>query len=50
MDLRLGVRGVNAWDVLDLIKPLIVEATVIDPDRLADPDVRYPECRCAVTA
>jgi 3-phenylpropionate/trans-cinnamate dioxygenase ferredoxin reductase component len=34
---------VNVWDVLDLIKPLIVDGTVVDPDRLADPGVAYPD-------
>ena len=34
---------VNVWEVLDLIKPLIVNGTVVDPDRLADPGVAYPD-------
>jgi 3-phenylpropionate/trans-cinnamate dioxygenase ferredoxin reductase subunit len=37
-----AATNVNVWDVLDLIKPYIVDGTVVDPDRLADPGVAYP--------
>jgi hypothetical protein len=29
------------WDVVDAIKPVIAERRVVDPARLADPDVPY---------
>jgi 3-phenylpropionate/trans-cinnamate dioxygenase ferredoxin reductase component len=35
--------NVNVWDVVDEIKPLIVSGTVVDPARLADPNVAYAD-------
>jgi NADPH-dependent 2,4-dienoyl-CoA reductase/sulfur reductase-like enzyme len=35
--------NVNVWDVVDEVKPLIAAGTVVDPVRLADPSVPYPE-------
>jgi 3-phenylpropionate/trans-cinnamate dioxygenase ferredoxin reductase component len=35
--------NVNVWDVVDEVKPLIANGTVVDPGRLADPDVAYSE-------
>ena len=37
----LAAMNVNVWDVVDQIKPLIVERTVIDPDKLKDASVGY---------
>ena len=39
----LAAMNVNVWDVQDQIKPLITEGRVVDPARLADPDVPYAE-------
>jgi len=39
----VAAMNVNVWDVIDLIKPLITEHRVVDPDRLADPDVAYSD-------
>ncbi len=33
--------NVNVWDVVDEIKPLILESVVVDPERLADTSVSY---------
>jgi 3-phenylpropionate/trans-cinnamate dioxygenase ferredoxin reductase subunit len=44
-DRILASMNVNVWDVVDEIKPLIIERTVIDPDRLADRDVPYSAAR-----
>ena len=44
-DRILASMNVNVWDVVDEIKPLIIERTVIDPDRLADRDVPYSAVR-----
>lgn len=33
--------NVNIWDVIDDIKPLIVEGRSVDPERLGDADVAY---------
>ena len=38
-----GRMNVNVWDVIDEVKPLIADGTVVDPARLADPDVAYGE-------
>ncbi|ACU71557.1 FAD-dependent pyridine nucleotide-disulphide oxidoreductase [Catenulispora acidiphila DSM 44928] len=35
----LAGMNVNVWDVTDPIKALITSRTVVDPERLADPDV-----------
>ena len=37
----LAAMNVNVWDVLEEVTPLITAGTVVDPDRLADPDVPY---------
>lgn len=39
----LAAMNVNVWDVIDEIKPLIAGRTVVDPDRLADPNVAYAQ-------
>ena len=39
----LAAMNVNVWDVVDQVKPLIMERRVVDPDRLADPDVPWGE-------
>jgi 3-phenylpropionate/trans-cinnamate dioxygenase ferredoxin reductase subunit len=36
-----AVMNVNVWDVIDAVKPLIIDGTVVDPARLADPDVAF---------
>ena len=36
-----AAMNVNVWDVVDAVKPLIVDGTVVDPARLADPNVAY---------
>lgn len=38
----LAAMNVNVWDVVDQIKPLIADSTVVDADKLADPSVDYP--------
>jgi 3-phenylpropionate/trans-cinnamate dioxygenase ferredoxin reductase component len=38
-----AAMNVNVWDVIDAVKPLIVEGTVVDPARLADPEVPIGE-------
>ncbi len=38
-----AAMNVNVWDVVDEVKPLITNATVVDPGRLADPDVAYSD-------
>ncbi len=38
-DRILAAMNVNVWDVPDEVRPLIVAGTVVDPDKLADPDV-----------
>jgi 3-phenylpropionate/trans-cinnamate dioxygenase ferredoxin reductase subunit len=35
--------NVNVWDVLDEIRPLITSRTVVDADKLADPDTAYSD-------
>ena len=42
-DRILAAMNVNVWDVPDQVKPLISARTVVDPDRLADPDVPLSE-------
>jgi hypothetical protein len=37
----VAAMNVNVWDVVDAIKPVIAERRVVDPARLADPDVPY---------
>ncbi|HZZ96958.1 MAG TPA: FAD-dependent oxidoreductase [Jatrophihabitantaceae bacterium] len=37
----LAAMNVNVWDVVDEIKPIIAERTVVDPDRLKDASVGY---------
>jgi 3-phenylpropionate/trans-cinnamate dioxygenase ferredoxin reductase component len=38
-----AAMNVNIWDVIDAVKPLILEGTVVDPARLADPEVPFGE-------
>jgi NADPH-dependent 2,4-dienoyl-CoA reductase/sulfur reductase-like enzyme len=38
-----AAMNVNVWDVVDLIKPLILGGKPVDLDRLADPDVPYED-------
>jgi 3-phenylpropionate/trans-cinnamate dioxygenase ferredoxin reductase component len=38
-----AAMNVNVWDVIDAVKPLIIDGTVVDPAQLADPDVAYSE-------
>jgi NADPH-dependent 2,4-dienoyl-CoA reductase/sulfur reductase-like enzyme len=38
-----AAMNVNVWDVVDVVKPLIIDGTVVDPARLADPDIPYSE-------
>jgi 3-phenylpropionate/trans-cinnamate dioxygenase ferredoxin reductase component len=35
----LAAMNVNVWDVPDEVRPLIANGTVVDPDKLTDPDV-----------
>ena len=35
--------NVNVWDIPDQVKPLIADRVVVDPDKLADPDVALGE-------
>ena len=41
--LILAVMAVNIWDVIDVVKPLIIEKKKIDKARLADADVPLKE-------
>ncbi|GAB3581606.1 FAD-dependent oxidoreductase [Calidifontibacter terrae] len=41
----VAAMNVNVWDVIDEIKPLILDAVVVDPVKLADPDVAYGDLR-----
>jgi 3-phenylpropionate/trans-cinnamate dioxygenase ferredoxin reductase subunit len=34
---------VNVWDVPDEVRPLIEAGTVVDPDKLTDPDTAYAD-------
>jgi NADPH-dependent 2,4-dienoyl-CoA reductase/sulfur reductase-like enzyme len=36
-----AVMNVNVWDVVDEVRPVILEERQVDPDRLADPDVAW---------
>lgn len=38
-----AVMNVNVWDVIDAVKPLILAGKVVDPARLADPQVGYSD-------
>ena len=38
-----AAMNVNVWDVIDAVKPLIIDETVVDPARLSDPSVAYGE-------
>ncbi len=40
-----AAMNVNVWDVVDEIKPLILERVVVDPQRLADESVGYTAVR-----
>ncbi|HEU5267845.1 MAG TPA: oxidoreductase C-terminal domain-containing protein, partial [Jatrophihabitans sp.] len=42
-DRILAAMNVNVWDVVDEVKPLIANRTVVDPDKLVDPGVPYAE-------
>lgn len=37
----LAAMNVNVWDVVDAIRPLIVERTPVDPERLQDPSIDW---------
>jgi NADPH-dependent 2,4-dienoyl-CoA reductase/sulfur reductase-like enzyme len=38
-----AVMNFNVWDVVDEVRPVIVEQRVVDPDRVADPDVAWAD-------
>jgi NADPH-dependent 2,4-dienoyl-CoA reductase/sulfur reductase-like enzyme len=38
-DRILAAMNVNVWDVPDEVRPLIINRTVVDVDKLADPDI-----------
>ncbi len=42
-DRILAAMNVNVWDVVDVVRPLIVDRVVVDPDKLADPDTAYSD-------
>jgi 3-phenylpropionate/trans-cinnamate dioxygenase ferredoxin reductase component len=42
-DRILAAMNVNVWDVPDEVKPLIAGHTVVDVDKLADPDTKLSE-------
>jgi hypothetical protein len=42
-DRILAAMNVNVWDVPDQVRPLIVARTVVDPEKLADPDTAYTD-------
>ena len=42
-DRILAAMNVNVWDVVDQIKPLIIEGRRVDPARLVDPTVPFGE-------
>ena len=42
-DRILAAMNVNVWDVPDEVKPLIAAGTVVDPDKLTDPDTAYAD-------
>jgi NADPH-dependent 2,4-dienoyl-CoA reductase/sulfur reductase-like enzyme len=39
----LAAMNVNVWDVVDALKPIIAEKQVVDPDRLTDSSVGWPD-------
>ncbi len=39
----LAAMNVNVWDVVDAMKPIIAEKQVVDPDKLADSSVDWPD-------
>jgi 3-phenylpropionate/trans-cinnamate dioxygenase ferredoxin reductase component len=39
----LAAMNVNVWDVVDAVKPIIAEKQVVDPDKLTDPSVDWPD-------
>ena len=39
----LAAMNVNVWDVVDALKPIIAEKQVVDPDKLADSSVDWPD-------
>lgn len=41
----VAAMNVNVWDVVDEIKPLILDRVQVDPVRLADPGVAYADLR-----
>jgi 3-phenylpropionate/trans-cinnamate dioxygenase ferredoxin reductase component len=36
-----AVMNVNVWDVVDAVRPVILERREVDPDRISDPDVAW---------
>ena len=40
-----AAMNVNVWDVIDVIKPLIIDRVAVDPDRLADTAVPLDDIR-----
>jgi 3-phenylpropionate/trans-cinnamate dioxygenase ferredoxin reductase component len=38
-----AVMNVNVWDVVDAVRPLIVQGIRVDPARLADPTIDYAD-------
>src|SRR4051812_22531226 len=45
-----AAMNVNVWDVVDELKPLIVNGTPMDPAKLADPDVAFAEAVRYITS
>ena len=39
----LAAMNVNVWDVVDVLKPIIAEHRVVDPDKLADSSVDWAD-------
>jgi NADPH-dependent 2,4-dienoyl-CoA reductase/sulfur reductase-like enzyme len=42
-DRIVAAMNVNVWDVVDVVKPLIIDRTVVDAARLSDPHVAFSE-------
>ena len=42
-----AAMNVNVWDVVDEVKPLILEGRQVDPERLADPAIPYDKVGAA---
>jgi 3-phenylpropionate/trans-cinnamate dioxygenase ferredoxin reductase subunit len=42
-DRILAAMNVNVWDVPDEVRPLIAHHTVVDVDKLTDPDTKYAD-------